>query len=161
MHESSFKKMEELLKTFIAPGKKVLDVGATNTMWNYGEAVKANGNVYKTLDWGIGADFQVNSYNWDHIPKEEFDVVISGQSLEHDKFFWKTLENIKSILPSGGIAIIILPSCGAIHRYPVDCWRFYPDCAESFSEILDAKILHVHHNTQSEWGDLAMVFEIK
>jgi SAM-dependent methyltransferase len=161
MHQSSYNKMTELLKQFVAPGKKVLDVGATKTMWNYGEAVKENGNVYKTLDWGANADYEVNSYDWNHIPKQEFDVVISGQALEHDKYFWKTLENIKSILKSGDLVIIILPSCGAIHRYPVDCWRFYPDCAESFSEILDAKILHVDHNIVSEWGDLAMVFELK
>jgi SAM-dependent methyltransferase len=161
MHQSSYNKMTELLKQFVAPGKKALDVGATNTMWNYGEAVKENGNVYKTLDWGANADYEVNSYDWSHIPKQEFDVVISGQALEHDKYFWKTLENIKSILKSGDLVIIILPSCGAIHRYPVDCWRFYPDCAESFSEILDAKILHVDHNIVSEWGDLAMVFELK
>jgi SAM-dependent methyltransferase len=161
MHQSSYNKMTELLKQFVAPGKKVIDVGATKTMWNYGEAVKENGNVYKTLDWGANADYEVNSYDWSHIPKQEFDVVISGQALEHDKYFWKTLENIKSILKSGDLVIIILPSCGAIHRYPVDCWRFYPDCAESFSEILDAKILHVDHNIVSEWGDLAMVFELK
>jgi SAM-dependent methyltransferase len=161
MHQSSYNKMTELLKQFVAPGKKVIDVGATKTMWNYGEAVKENGNVYKTLDWGTNADYEVNSYDWSHIPKQEFDVVISGQALEHDKYFWKTLENIRSILKSGDLVIIILPSCGAIHRYPVDCWRFYPDCAESFSEILDAKILHVDPNIVSEWGDLAMVFELK
>ncbi len=161
MHQSSFNKMSQLLEKYVPSNVKVLDVGATNHIWNYKEAVLTNNDFYMTLDWGIGADYIVNSYDWDHIPKNMFDVVITGQAFEHDKFFWKTTENIKNILSPGSIVIIIVPSCGHIHRYPVDCYRFYPDSAETFAEILNADILEVDYNTESEWGDLAMVFKLK
>lgn len=160
MHQSSFNTMQQMLLKHVPQHSRVLDVGATNNMWNYKEAVLANDCFYKTLDWSAGADYEVNSYDWNHIPKNEFDVVITGQAFEHDKYFWKTTENIKNLLSPGKIVIIIVPSCGHIHRYPVDCYRFYPDAAETFAEILNATILEVNHNTDSEWGDLAMVFQI-
>lgn len=161
MHDSSFNTMKHLLQSFVTPGSNVLDVGATNSMWNYKDAVLANNCTYNTLDWGDGADFKVNSYDWSHIPKDRFNVVITGQAFEHDKYFWKTVENIKNILKPGDMVIIIVPSCGDIHRYPLDCWRFYPDSAETFAELLNAACISVNHNILSEWGDLSMVFKIR
>src|SRR5262249_11476017 len=34
---------------------------------------------------------------------------------------------IARVLKPGGYCCIIAPSSGYEHRYPVDCWRFYPD----------------------------------
>lgn len=34
---------------------------------------------------------------------------------------------ISRVLKPGGLACIIVPSGGPEHRYPLDCWRFYPD----------------------------------
>lgn len=161
MHQSSFDTMSRMLAQFSPKNITILDVGATHNMWNYKSAVEANNCQYKNLDWGSGADYTVNSYDWSHIPTNQFDCVISGQAFEHDKYWWRTVANIKKIVKPGAIVIFILPSCGAIHRYPVDCYRFYPDSAEVFSEILNAEILEVHHNSESEWGDLAMAFKVR
>jgi SAM-dependent methyltransferase len=158
MHNTSFEKMGELIPKYVPQNSNVLDIGSRNDIWNYKEQVDKNNCQYLTLDWENNADFIVNGYDWSMVPKD-FDCVISGQCLEHDGFFWKTLSNISSITKSGGIIIIIVPSCGAIHRYPVDCYRFYPDSAKYFAEIMNAEVLEVHHlGFESEWGDLSMVF---
>ena len=34
---------------------------------------------------------------------------------------------IARVLKVGGLCCILAPSSGPEHRYPVDCWRFYPD----------------------------------
>ena len=115
--------------------------------------------AYQTLDWEQNAHFVVNGYDWSNVPNH-FDCVISGQCLEHDGFFWKTLENISKIVKKEGIIIIIVPSCGEIHQFPVDCYRFYPDSAHVFGEIMNAEVLEIDHlGFQSEWGDLSMVFK--
>lgn len=61
--------------------------------------------------------------------------------------------------------MIIAPSAGAVHRFPFDCWRFYPDswvalCALSGLELdgviydPDLKFTQVRG---SQWGDSAVV----
>jgi SAM-dependent methyltransferase len=159
MHNTSYEKMGELLTNYVPKNSNVLDIGATNEIANYRGIAEYNLCQYKTLDWLGGADFIVNGYDWSMIPKD-WDCVISGQCLEHDAYFWKTLENIASITKQGGIIIIIVPSCGAIHRHPIDVYRFYPDSAHTFAEIMKCELLEVHHlGFDSEWGDLSMVFK--
>ena len=37
---------------------------------------------------------QNQAYNWKEIANDHYDVVISGQALEHIEFFWVTLGEI-------------------------------------------------------------------
>jgi hypothetical protein len=44
------------------------------------------------------------------------------------------------ILKQGGRMIVVAPGAGQVHRFPFDCWRFYPDawmalCAISGMEL--------------------------
>ena len=55
------------------------------------------------------------------------DVVVSSSCIEHAEFFWLTFLEIVRICKPGGLIYINAPSNGSFHRYPVDCWRFYPD----------------------------------
>lgn len=55
------------------------------------------------------------------------DVVISSSCFEHAEFFWLSFLEIVRICKPGGLIYINAPSNGMFHRYPVDCWRFYPD----------------------------------
>ena len=52
---------------------------------------------------------------------------LPGQTFEHIEYFWITILEIWRVLKPGGIVCIIAPSAGNQHRFPVDCWRFYPD----------------------------------
>ena len=66
-------------------------------------------------------------FHWEEIPDRSFDVVISGQAFEHNPYFWISLAEIARVLVPGGLVAIVAPGAGAVHRYPFDCWRFYPD----------------------------------
>ncbi|KQW56461.1 methyltransferase domain-containing protein [Variovorax sp. Root411] len=55
------------------------------------------------------------------------DVVVTSSALEHDPCFWETFLELVRLLRPGGLLYINAPSNHAFHRYPVDCWRFYPD----------------------------------
>lgn len=55
------------------------------------------------------------------------DVVVTSSAFEHDACFWETFLELVRILRPGGLLYVNAPSNGSFHRYPLDCWRFYPD----------------------------------
>lgn len=58
-----------------------------------------------------------------------------------------------------------MPSNGDFHRYPVDCWRFYPDSGRALvawakRSGLDVSLLESYTSTQNgdQWNDFVAVF---
>ena len=66
-------------------------------------------------------------YHWSELADASFDVVVSGQAFEHIEWPWLTIMEIARVLKPAGLAAITAPSAGHVHRYPTDCWRYYPD----------------------------------
>ena len=66
-------------------------------------------------------------YQWAELDSESFDVVVSNQTFEHIPFFWVSAAEIARVLRPGGLVCVVAPSSGYPHRFPLDCWRFYPD----------------------------------
>lgn len=181
MHETSFNLMKYFIKKYLPQNLNILDFGGSHINGSYKDIVIEHNSIYKTLDWD-NADYIVKGYDWSNVPENYFDAVISGQAFEHDLYFWKTFENIKRVVKKNGFVIVIVPTRGSFHQYPVDCYRFYPDSALVFAEILNADILEVVWNSDlaahgmsnpinkkiifkyqfsTPWGDLGMVFKIK
>jgi len=150
--------MENFVKKHVK-GKnlKVLDVGGADVNGSYKPLFK--NHDYKTLDWNK-ADFIVKGYEWPTELVNQFDIVISGQTLEHDAFFWKTLKNMASCLKVGGLLCIIVPSGGAIHRYPIDCYRFNPDCVPKWAEWMELNLVESSWNKKdTPWCDTVGIFK--
>ncbi|MFC7474910.1 methyltransferase domain-containing protein [Dankookia sp. GCM10030260] len=55
------------------------------------------------------------------------DVAVTSSCFEHDIAFWDSFLELIRILRPGGLLYLNAPSNYAVHRYPLDCWRFYPD----------------------------------
>ncbi len=151
--------MNEFFTKYVPLNSSVLDVGGADVNGSYRPIAESFGCHYRTLDFG-NADFCVSGYDWSKVPNT-WDVIISGQTLEHDGFFWKTLDNMRAHSGPGAIIIIIVPSRGKYHAHPVDCYRFYPDCDKVFAEILNADVLERVCNDNEYWRDLGMVFRRK
>jgi SAM-dependent methyltransferase len=66
-------------------------------------------------------------YDWAAIDDDSFDVVISGQAFEHIEYVWLSILEIARVLRTNGLVALIAPGAGPVHRYPTDCWRYYPD----------------------------------
>jgi len=75
--------------------------------------------------------------------------VISGQAFEHIQYFWITMLEIARVLKPGGICCILAPSSGPEHRYPLDCWRFYPDGMASLAHFAQMEVLE----STTQWED--------
>ena len=88
-------------------------------------------------------------YRWDEIASESLDVFVSGQAFEDIEHFWVTIFETVRVLRPGGLAVIIVPSTGYEHRFPVDCWRFYPDGLAAIGRYAQCDVL----DTFADWGN--------
>ncbi|RZB38067.1 MAG: hypothetical protein SRB2_00413 [Desulfobacteraceae bacterium Eth-SRB2] len=150
MHKSSLDKMLAFRKRYLEGKKKVplrvLDLGSLDINGSYREFFDIPPWVYGGMDMVSGKNVDIilkNPYKWREIKSESADVLISGQAFEHIEFFWITILEIARVLRPGGLCCIIAPSGGFEHRYPVDCWRFYPDGFAALARFARLEVLEV------------------
>jgi len=107
----------------------VLDVGAFDVNGCYRNMVERRGWTYVGLDLQGGPNVDVVSrepYMWP-IHDGQYDIVISGSTLEHVEMPWKWMPEAARVLRPGGLLAVITHTQLALHRFPVDCWRVMPD----------------------------------
>lgn len=128
MHLSSMKLMEEFTVKYLPnKGLKVLDIGAYDVNGNYKHLFA--GHHYHGLDITAGPNVDIvapNPYEYP-IAADTYDVVISGQTVEHVQDMHAWIREITRVVKPGGLICIIGPQLWEEHRYPVDCWRILPD----------------------------------
>jgi SAM-dependent methyltransferase len=135
VHAASFEKMRAFRATYLDEKRgplRVLDIGSCcgPGSLTYRALFSPPRFEYTGLDIGAGHNVDVvpkDPFSWAELEDESFDVVISGQTFEHNSYFWITAAEIARVLVPGGLTAVIAPSAGHPHRFPVDCWRFYPD----------------------------------
>jgi len=93
------------------------------------------------------------------------DIVLSSSCFEHSELFWLLFLEILRILKPGGLFYLNVPSNGDYHRWPVDCWRFYPDSGRALvtwakRNGINAALLESFTSTQigDQWNDFVAVF---
>ncbi len=99
------------------------------------------------------------------------DFVVSSSCFEHSEMFWVLFLEILRILKPSGICYLNVPSNGSFHRYPVDCWRFYPDSGNALvtwakfnhypSVLLEAftgRQIRTGNSLINEWNDYVAIF---
>lgn len=132
MHESSMLLVESLRDKYLLGCKNVLDVGSKvhNNQDSYRRLFSSERNVvYVGVDVEPGPNVDAvldDPYKWSQ-PGNMFDLVLSGQTLEHVEFPWLTIKEMIRMCQPGGFILIVTPFKQREHRYPVDCYRFLPD----------------------------------
>lgn len=93
------------------------------------------------------------------------DAVVTSSAFEHDTCFWDTFLELIRILRPGGLLYVNVPSNGEFHRYPLDCWRFYPDAGIALTRYaarrgIDVELLEsfIGLPKAERWGDFVAVF---
>lgn len=172
MHQSSLDKMRSFRNKYLS-GKEtqplvILDLGSQNIGGCYRDIFDSPQWHYQGLDLVPGENVDVvlkEPYNWQEIPSLSADVLISGQAFEHIKFFWLTMGEIARVLKPGGLCCIVAPSSGFEHRYPVDCWRFYPDGFAALACYAKLDVVEVftqwnedrYTDGSNEWKDSVLI----
>ena len=132
MHKSAMLRMSWFVDNYVkGRGRvKVLDVGSYNVNGCMRPLFDGTEAEYTGLDIEAGPNVDIvmnEPYHWDNIPDESFDFVISANAFEHIEYPWLTIKEIYSKLKPEGIACIHAPLAIDEHRYPVDCYRYFPD----------------------------------
>lgn len=105
------------------------------------------------IEEGAGVDIVLSDPYKSPFADNSIDIVVSGQMFEHCEFFWLTITEISRILRPGGYLLIVAPSTGNVHRFPVDCWRFYPDAYAAMAKWGGLNLVDSWTDSNTEWCD--------
>lgn len=145
-------RMQWFIKNYVPAQKRklnVLDVGSYDVNGTYKRYFPESHFNYKGLDMAAGPNVDIvpiNPYSWKEIDDDSYDIVVSGQALEHIEFFWITLSEMTRVLKKDGLLCIIAPNGFGEHRCPVDCWRFFTDGMIALARYVNLQVLHAHTN---------------
>lgn len=169
MHKSSYQHMQRLVSAYLRPDQKIhaLDIGAVDVNGSYRTLFDQPSWRYTGVDLDAGRGVDVVLKSPYHLPfaSGSIDVIVSGQAFEHIEHFWMTWLEMQRVLRAGGLVFLIAPSRGPEHRYPQDCWRFYPDGYRALAKLGDFEVIEVHTDWEPDedpgsapWGDTVGVF---
>lgn len=140
------------LREYVAerPEKDVADVGSYDVNGSYKSAVEGLGfRSYTGLDIREGANvdqvIEPAAASW--ASTGAFDVVISGQTLEHTQNPFRFLSQLATILKPGGEVVLLAPWSWPVHYHPIDCWRILPEGLKSLIEGIGMKVRRMGSTT--------------
>lgn len=150
MHLNSDLLFKKYLLKYFESGQKVLEIGPAGYPSHYCRTVNDDSIEWNTLD--ISSNhiagghknplhvFSTDEYKYP-LPDNHFDIVLSGQVMEHVKKIWLWIDELKRITKPGGLILIINPISWTYHAVPVDCWRIYPEGMSALMEDRGLEIL--------------------
>ncbi|MGR1222585.1 methyltransferase domain-containing protein [Aeromonas veronii] len=150
----------------------VVEIGSQDVNGSLKDFFVCQENInYTGLDFATGknVDIVIDDPYLLPLNNESVDVIISSSCFEHSEFFWLSFCEMLRVLKVGGLVYINVPSNGYIHRYPVDCWRFYPDSGMALVnwgnrcgyevKLLESFISSQHSDApEDRWNDFVAVF---
>lgn len=149
MHKESYDLMKYFTEKYLDKNLhlEILDVGSYDVNGNFRQLFENPNWNYFGLDIIEGPNVDIISKGeYDFGIEKEFDVVISGNCLEHVQSPWKWIKQIEKVTKKNGLICIITPFSIGEHRFPVDCWRILPDGykylleKESDFELIESKV---------------------
>src|SRR5665213_3670849 len=132
MHDTALKIGQKFFEAYADGNSSILELGSCNVNGSLRD-VAPQGAMYIGLDTSAGpsVDVVIEPHKALPISSNSVDIVVSSSMFEHDLFFWETFLEMVRVAKPGGIVYINAPSNGGYHCYPVDNWRFYPDCGKA------------------------------
>jgi len=161
MHASSMENMARCISWYVGPDPvKVVDLGAMDVNGSYRQLFPPSA-VYVGVDLESGPGVDIILTDGYHLPFDDgsIDIVISGQMLEHCGQFWRVFSEISRVLRADGLVFMIAPSGGPVHRYPVDCYRFYPDSYQALAEWSGLRLVQSWTDERGPWRDIVGIFQ--
>lgn len=172
MHISSYQHVEDLVQRYLSSKSDqplhIFDIGSYDVNGSYKDLFSNSQWQYTGIDMREGPNVDRVMRNPYKLPikTHQADVIVSGQAFEHIEFFWLSwLDMVRATKP-GGYIFLIAPSRGPEHRFPVDCWRFYPDAYRALARLGHMQPEEVttdwepsEYPDSAAWGDTVGVFK--
>lgn len=163
MHYSAYQTGKLFFETYVSKmsAPRVVEIGSQNVNGALREVQSSNVQEYVGIDFvsGDGVDVVLTDPYKYPLPSESFDVLVTSSCFEHSEMFWLSyIEGMRLLKPNGLMYINVPSAWMSYHRYPVDCWRFWPDAAkglESWSKYngYDSMVLESYVSSPSQ-GEL-------
>ncbi len=168
MHPSALKNGKLFFETYAAllAGATVVDIGAQDVNGSIKDVMPPH-LLYIGVDFvhGKGVDVVLDDPYKLPFADASIDIVVSNSCLEHSEMFWLIFLEMLRVLRPNGLLYLNVPSNGDFHRYPVDCWRFYPDSGQALvtwarRNGLRPQLLEsfVSEQYMGPWNDYVAVF---
>ncbi len=139
MHPNSVLLFRNYALNQFSDGSRVLEIGPDDDPSTFRREVRVS-TKWTTADlasevgeeggrrWGGGA-VHLGMPSEYEIPAEDdaFDVVLSGQVIEHVRRPWKWMAELARVCSPGGVVITVNPVSWPYHEAPIDCWRIFPE----------------------------------
>ena len=150
MHPNRVLLFDKYARPVFTDGMKVLEIGPDATPSTYRKMVTAKNLTWETLDIfdSPGLTYPKSDLYAFPMGDAQYDIVLSGQVIEHVARIWRWMAELARITKPGGRIITINPVSGPYHEAPIDCWRIYPDGMKALSEDAGLTV------EQSFWGSL-------
>lgn len=176
MHDTAISNIKRFIDTYLKhdkdddpPQKTLIEIGSQSYLdqFNFRELITSHHIKYIGLDCQAGENVDIVMQDPYKIPMEDhsIDYVISTSCFEHLEFFWLMFLEIMRVLKDGGLFYLNAPSNGAFHRFPVDCWRFYPDSANALAKWskyngIECEVLEQYTSLRENdlWFDYIAIF---
>lgn len=142
MHPNSMKLMRYFRSNYLdnkMHGCSVLDVGAKcakDTHQSYREIFGG----YEYIGMDIESGRNVDIVGFESI-KKKFDVIISGQVMEHVNRPWDWLASLTAYFTK--YICIIAPNTHPEHKHPIDTYRYFPDGMRDLFDYAKIKELEI------------------
>jgi SAM-dependent methyltransferase len=149
MHKNSQLLFLKHAAPLFRPGMRVLEIGPDGHPSTYLGLVKIPNLIWETID--IFDDKRltyraIDEYNFP-LPNDSYDLVISGQVIEHVRKTWHWIRELTRVCKPGGRIVTVNPVSWGFHQAPIDCWRIYPDGMRALHD--DAGLVTEHSAAES------------
>lgn len=171
MHPSALKNGESFFQCYgehlgQAAPIRVIDIGAQDVNGSLRQVCPPSFD-YVGVDFvaGKGVDVVLEDPYVLPFGDASVDVAVSSSCFEHSEMFWVLFLEVLRTLKPHGLLYLNAPSNGSFHRYPVDCWRFFPDSGKALvkwahRQGMQPALLEsfVSQQLVNPWSDFVAVF---
>jgi SAM-dependent methyltransferase len=169
MHPSAMNNAAQFFDTYSAAipmedKPRVIDIGAQDVNGSLRQVTPPQFE-YVGLDFqkAKGVDILLEDPYVLPLADASVDIALSSSCFEHSEMFWVVFLEVMRVLKPTGLFYLNAPSAGSFHRYPVDCWRFYPDSGKALISWgkrngLNPELLESFTQIGGRWQDYIAVF---
>lgn len=136
MHVSALLTGKNFFSTYAseADSYSVVEIGSQDVNGSLRDVVTDKVKKYTGLDFAPGKGVDIVLQDPYKYPLEDssYDILVTSSCFEHSEMFWLSFLEGMRVLKDDGVMYINAPSAWMMyHRYPVDCWRFWPDAGKA------------------------------
>jgi SAM-dependent methyltransferase len=142
MHKNSKLLFEKYALPYFKPNMRVLEIGPSYPS-TYQKLVGDPSITWETIDLFDDPRLTHRATSEYSFPLADntYDVVLSGQVMEHVRKIWRWMPELSRVAKPGGLVITINPVSWPYHEHPHDCWRAFPEGMRALYEDSSLEVI--------------------